>query len=264
MKIILTGCTGFVGSKVLEKCLQSNVITSVVALSRKALPLTDPKLRTVIVQDFSAYSEEVLRELDGATSCIWSVSLILYTLRLLTWYVTLSYFRAMGLRPSLPIDQQRIVNIDYTLAGARACASKVPADAAQPFRFIYMSGSMASNDQDKTLWISPEVRRLRVSADRMILHCTDADTSVESVQGQVENELLTVAKENHNFDVTIFKTPLVLRSGNPMPDWSMKAIGMIRVDRLAAALITSATSPNPIENKLLMPADIERIASTAS
>lgn len=74
MKVILAGSTGFIGSEVLTQCLANPAITSLVALSRRKLPnpvCSDPKLKTVILEDFTAYSDEVLEECAGAEGCIW-------------------------------------------------------------------------------------------------------------------------------------------------------------------------------------------------
>lgn len=75
MKIILTGCTGFIGSEVLAQCLAHPDISSITALSRRPLPstpqFTNPKLKVVIPQDFTTYPESILEELRGADGCIW-------------------------------------------------------------------------------------------------------------------------------------------------------------------------------------------------
>lgn len=74
MKLILTGCTGFIGGEVLSQCLQNPSVTSIVALSRRKLPDSvgsDGKLKVIVMKDFNAYSEEVVREMEGAGGCIW-------------------------------------------------------------------------------------------------------------------------------------------------------------------------------------------------
>jgi nucleoside-diphosphate-sugar epimerase len=74
MKVVLTGSTGFIGSKVLTQSLANPAVTSLVALSRRKLTdpvCSDPKLKTVIVEDFTAYLDEVLEECAGAEACIW-------------------------------------------------------------------------------------------------------------------------------------------------------------------------------------------------
>jgi uncharacterized protein YbjT (DUF2867 family) len=74
MKIILAGSTGGIGSEVLQQCLQHPSITSIVALSRRPLPApiaSNPKLNVIIMEDFTSYSDSVLRQLDGAQACVW-------------------------------------------------------------------------------------------------------------------------------------------------------------------------------------------------
>jgi hypothetical protein len=76
MKLILTGTTGFIGQEVLAQALSHPSITSIIALSRKPLPPTfasNPKLRLVLIDDFSTYSPSVLSQLSGADACIWYI-----------------------------------------------------------------------------------------------------------------------------------------------------------------------------------------------
>lgn len=71
MKVILTGCTGFIGNGIMQECIANPEVTSIIALSRRDLPITNPKIKVVIMKDFLSYSEEVLKELSGADACIW-------------------------------------------------------------------------------------------------------------------------------------------------------------------------------------------------
>jgi uncharacterized protein YbjT (DUF2867 family) len=75
MKVILTGCTGFIGNEVLNQCLARPDISSIIALSRRPLPstpqFTNPKLKVVILKDFTTYTDSVLEELKGAHGCVW-------------------------------------------------------------------------------------------------------------------------------------------------------------------------------------------------
>jgi hypothetical protein len=83
MKVILTGVTGFIGHETLLQCIASPAITSIVALSRRALPdgiLQSPKLSVVIVEDFTKYTPGIMSELAGAEACIWYVSKSLHKL----------------------------------------------------------------------------------------------------------------------------------------------------------------------------------------
>lgn len=73
MKIILTGSTGFIGQEVLLQCLSHPQITSLIVLSRRALPVSDPKVKVVLLEDFTRIPEDVLEELKGSDGCIWFV-----------------------------------------------------------------------------------------------------------------------------------------------------------------------------------------------
>jgi nucleoside-diphosphate-sugar epimerase len=73
MKVILLGSTGYIGKEVLDRCLETPDITSVIALSRRDIPgrAEDPKLTVLIMEDFKHYPESVLEQLKDANACIW-------------------------------------------------------------------------------------------------------------------------------------------------------------------------------------------------
>lgn len=74
MKIIIVGGTGFIGGAILRHAINCSEVTSILALSRRELPAdvsTEEKVKTVIMNDFSVYSEEVIEELQGYEACIW-------------------------------------------------------------------------------------------------------------------------------------------------------------------------------------------------
>ena len=77
MKVILAGVTGFIGGEVLNQCLHNPAITSIVALSRRNIPLPigvdTKKLKVKIMEDFLTYPDDVLQELKGAEGCVWYV-----------------------------------------------------------------------------------------------------------------------------------------------------------------------------------------------
>jgi nucleoside-diphosphate-sugar epimerase len=52
IKVIVTGVTGMVGEGVLLECLRNQQVDSVLAVSRKALDLTHPKLQVFVAADF--------------------------------------------------------------------------------------------------------------------------------------------------------------------------------------------------------------------
>ncbi|RHZ67327.1 uncharacterized protein CDV56_107212 [Aspergillus thermomutatus] len=100
MKIILTGATGFVGSEVLEQCLQK----SVVVLARRELPpamMGHPKLTVRIITKFMSYPDDLLRDLRGAEACIWTLA------------------KAPDMGRTMDGDTVRVC-LDYTLAAIKA------------------------------------------------------------------------------------------------------------------------------------------------
>lgn len=75
MKVILLGSTGFIGKAVLDHCLKTPAITSIIALSRRHLPgeveAANPKLTVVILKDFKLYPDSILEQMKDADACIW-------------------------------------------------------------------------------------------------------------------------------------------------------------------------------------------------
>jgi len=74
MKIVISGCTGFIGGEVLRQTLKNPAITSVVVLSRKPLSIaasSDVKVQVVLVDDFLHFSDAVMKAVEGAQGCVW-------------------------------------------------------------------------------------------------------------------------------------------------------------------------------------------------
>ncbi|KAK5119740.1 hypothetical protein LTR85_007316 [Meristemomyces frigidus] len=136
MKIILAGSTGFIGDAVLQRCLAHPQISSIVALSRRELSVTHPKLQTIIMTDFLHYTPEILAQLEGAAACFW----------------------ALGSRLA-----GREVHVDYTLAAVDAFAAHLAMKVGKRgrFCFVYLSGAMTEKDQKKSLWLLSDTRKMR-------------------------------------------------------------------------------------------------------
>lgn len=80
MKLIISGASGLVATEVVRQSLRLHWTTTVVALARK--PVVAPegtsisdaaKLRSVVIDDYESYSDDIRRELAGAAACIWYV-----------------------------------------------------------------------------------------------------------------------------------------------------------------------------------------------
>ncbi len=72
MNVLLCGGTGMVGSLILENCLQSDTIKSVISLIRKPTNTSHHKLKEVIISDFKSYDQnsELFSHIDIAYFCL--------------------------------------------------------------------------------------------------------------------------------------------------------------------------------------------------
>lgn len=75
MKLIIAGSTGLLGGELIRQSLQMASVSSVVALGRRPFSVPEgtdaAKLKSVVVEDFSSYSDGVRKEFEGANACIW-------------------------------------------------------------------------------------------------------------------------------------------------------------------------------------------------
>ncbi|WP_020560238.1 NAD-dependent epimerase/dehydratase family protein [Thiofilum flexile] len=71
MKVILTGATGMVGEGVLFECLENPAVEEVLLIGRKHYSLTHPKLKELLLKDFSEINQhtEQLKQYDGCFFC---------------------------------------------------------------------------------------------------------------------------------------------------------------------------------------------------
>ena len=67
MKVIITGATGMVGEGVLFECLENTAVTEVLIIGRKKYDKVHPKLKELIVKDFSEIKSHsaILKEYDA-------------------------------------------------------------------------------------------------------------------------------------------------------------------------------------------------------
>ncbi|KAF7957614.1 hypothetical protein EAE96_003188 [Botrytis aclada] len=78
MKLIVAGSTGFVATEIIKQALSNPGVTSIIALARRetSVPQTldanadITKYKAVICDDFSNYSDNVKKELEGTDACI--------------------------------------------------------------------------------------------------------------------------------------------------------------------------------------------------
>jgi nucleoside-diphosphate-sugar epimerase len=135
MKIILTGSTGYVGRAVLEQCLSSSLITSVVSISRRDPGISDPKFSIIFHNDFSAYPQHTLEEMKTADACIYCLGTNV---------------------PVKPPPLNRKINFEYALATARTFA-EVTKEKNSSTRFVYLCGTLVGKDPNKHLWFLKKI-----------------------------------------------------------------------------------------------------------
>lgn len=72
MKVIITGSTGMIGKGVLLECLDDNRVEEVLLVNRSSLGMEHPKLKEIILKDFSDASsmKENLRGYDVVFFCL--------------------------------------------------------------------------------------------------------------------------------------------------------------------------------------------------
>ncbi|KAF1969753.1 hypothetical protein BU23DRAFT_651988 [Bimuria novae-zelandiae CBS 107.79] len=139
MKVLITGATGTIGSAILKHLLLNPAITSIIVLSRRALPahISSPKLTTIIVQEFASYDGTLLAQLVSADAAVW----------------------AMG-----TTDANHEVNYVYptafftALMDARKASQQV--GAGKRLHYVRVCGAFTERDQDRSLWFYDAPRKL--------------------------------------------------------------------------------------------------------
>ena len=79
MKLVISGATGFVATELIRQSLSNPKVTLVIALARRHVAAPEnlgpgadtSKLKSVVLEDFGKYPEDVKRQLEGADACIW-------------------------------------------------------------------------------------------------------------------------------------------------------------------------------------------------
>ncbi|KUJ11303.1 uncharacterized protein LY89DRAFT_242206 [Mollisia scopiformis] len=220
MKIILTGSTGYIGNEVLLQCLANPSITSIIALSRRNLKISDPKLKVIIHEDFTTYPPELMTQLADADACIYCLGSNV---------------------PVKPPELNQKINFDYAITTARTFAGFFNSSNSAPmnksFKFVYLSGALPEKDPEKKLWFLAENRRMR---------------------GELENALLQLGKEKEGtgFEVFVARPGFVQKEGAVLKAWLVGLVGKyIFMPDLAASMVDVALhgySRPIIENEMLV------------
>ncbi len=126
MKVIITGSTGMVGEGVLLECINNEHVTDILLLNRKHHPITDPKVKEIIVKDFMQ-AEGIQDALQGYDACFFCAGI-----------------SSVGLKE----DIYKHITYDITMHVAKILSTVNPA-----MTFIYISGSGTdSSEKGKLMW----------------------------------------------------------------------------------------------------------------
>jgi len=115
-KVIITGATGMIGGLVLQKCLNSSKVEKIISVVRRASGIQHPKLKEIILSDFSNYSS-IEKEFKGAHT---------------------AYFCLGVYTGKVPDDQFKVITVDYAKAFADAAKKANP-----NITFAFLSGAGA-------------------------------------------------------------------------------------------------------------------------
>lgn len=126
MKIIITGTTGMVGEGVLLECLKDPKVTEILSISRKTNGITHPKLKELLLPDFTKI-EEYKNQLLGYDACFFCAGI-----------------SSVGMKE----EQYREITYDTTLAVAKTLVGVNP-----NMVFTYVSGaSTDSTEKGSVMW----------------------------------------------------------------------------------------------------------------
>ncbi|KAI0201450.1 hypothetical protein F4808DRAFT_127248 [Astrocystis sublimbata] len=146
MKVLITGASGSIGGGCLAQCLAHPDISTVVAFARRELPSdvsSHPKLKTVLIEDFSQWPEAVLEEHADAVGMLWTIG---------------SY------------KGSETADLEYPLAFIESMARALETKPSKPpFRYVHLGGMFTQQDQDMKLYWLEYPRKIRGLAEAKVI-----------------------------------------------------------------------------------------------
>ncbi|KAI5457023.1 hypothetical protein BGZ63DRAFT_82344 [Mariannaea sp. PMI_226] len=226
MHVILTGATGLVGSATLEAMIKTKDITKISVLSRRPVKMADdakdPRVNVILHKDFEKYDSEILKQLQGAKACVW----------------------ALGISQS-KVDKDTYVKItkDYAIEAAKAF-STLSDSSAEPFRFVYVSGSGATQAPTR---FSPIFARVKGETETLL---SEMDASTPTLR--VDSPRPAAVDATHHESIQ----PYI-----PDPGAAYK-VAMALLGPPIRTLYKSAHSPTPMLGDFLTQLAMGKIADT--
>lgn len=152
MKILITGATGTIGGAILsQQFLSHPSITSIIALSRRPLKRSSPKLQTIIVKDLETWDDELLSQIIEADAMVWCV----------------------GTNDAHPDNLRLPQTFQETFLRARTKAG-----ISKRFRYIQTSGALVEPDQSKNLWFMSDARKFKGIIETKFLDFAEENKAV--------------------------------------------------------------------------------------
>ena len=206
MKVILLGATGMVGQGVLRECLLDLGIESVLAVGRNSLREQQPKLREILHNDFTDYSD-IEPQLTGYDACFFclgvsSVGMEAERYRHLTYDVTLAAAKTLSrLNPQMVFVYVTGRGTDSTEQGRLMWArvkGKTENDLLKlPFKAAYMfrpAGIQPLHGiRSKTAWVQP----IYVGAAPLLSLLTRVAPAYMTTTEQVGRAMIKVARQGY-------------------------------------------------------------------
>lgn len=148
MNLILTGATGFVGSEALAQLAERGDVPIVTCLSRRPVPAVTAKVETILLEDFTSYSEDLARRLAVHRGCVWT----------------------LGGKAS---DSKSVADYEkVTCTFTERFVEAVEGRLTRPFRFCYLSGMGADPAGDSWFPWERDTRLLKGRVEKMLEQLT--------------------------------------------------------------------------------------------
>jgi hypothetical protein len=253
MKIILTGCTGFIGSEILTQCLAHPFITHIYILTRRPHPdakFSHKKISQLLHEDFESYPQALLDRLrdERVEACIWALGDKPGKTPAAAVAAAAAAAPVEATNTPSTLEEAHKVGITYPISAAEAFASSLAPGLAPyvgypgklgpgvgeggfPFRFVFVSAWGAEQDQFRKLWVGGEFRKIKGAAEKGIFEVA-------------ENSALVAGKDGGKhrcFEAVALRPGKVLEKGDAIGTVVREAVAAgCTVDRLAACAIRVA------------------------
>ncbi|KAF7560643.1 hypothetical protein G7046_g3514 [Stylonectria norvegica] len=182
MKVIVTGATGAAGKEIVKNCIADARITKIVILTRRAVSgdvESHPKCEVVMHQDFSRYSDDLLRRLEGAEACLCGCATH-DALKNSPGQDRADGNRAIGGHvDQFNHDKELLhkVNVEYPLAAGRILCDRIADKTSngKKFNFVFCSNKHTEKNQAKAFLFPSDAKRNRNEAEKGLCEIADAN-----------------------------------------------------------------------------------------